>query len=164
MVARPDLNAKRAMNAALLGRTRPTKELSELQLAAARAYGSGYTRNQLAKALLEHLTPTSVGRPMAERLKSARKKLKRWEFNQKFRDEVYNTALTGVDMAIPEILAGVTRTAKRGRVDAARLALELTGRHNPKGEQAAPTVVIAIDGIPRPQEPVQIEDAEIVEE
>jgi len=76
---------------------------------------------------------------------------------------VYNTAVTQVDMQTPAILNGVVSRAVRGRVDAARLALEITGRHNPKGDQAAPTVVVAIDGISRPQTPVQIADAEVVD-
>jgi hypothetical protein len=63
---------------------------------------------------------------------------------------------------MPRILDGVTARAVRGRVDAARLALEITGRHNPKGEQNAPTVVVAIDGIARPST-IQIGEAEVVD-
>jgi len=48
------------------------------------------------------------------------------------------------------ILTGIAKKAQRGRVDAARLALELTGRHNPKGEQAPTQVAIIFQGIPRP--------------
>jgi len=90
--------------------------------------------------------------------------LRRWERKQAFRDHIYNVAITSVDMAMPAVLNGVVSRAVRGRVDAARLALEITGRHNPKGETNAPVVVVAIDGINRPQAPIQIADAEVVEE
>jgi hypothetical protein len=139
-----------------------TRELSALQIQAATAYGHGMNRRQIAKAMVEGLSPTTVGRPMGFRLQRARAKLRVWERNQKFRDQVYAGAITNVDMALPMVLNGVVSRAKRGRVDAARLALEITGRHNPKGEQSAPMVVVAIDGIKRPG-PIQIEDGEVVE-
>jgi len=147
------------------GADKPSKsELSELQKTAANAYGHGMSRREIAKAMVEQLSPTTVGRPMEFRLMRARKKLRIWEKNQAFRDLVYSTAITNVDMAMPAVLNGVVSRAVRGRVDAARLALEITGRHNPKGETNAPVVVVAIDGINRPQAPIQIADAEVVEE
>lgn len=125
-------------------------ELSVLQDHAARMYGTGMTNTQVAKALLEYLAPTTKGRPMEVRLAYARGKLRRWQRRQAFRDRIYKYAIDGVDMNIPGILQGVVKRAKRGRIDAARLALEVTGRHNPKGDAAAPSVVVHIDGIPRP--------------
>jgi hypothetical protein len=145
------------------GADKPAKrELSKLQIRVAEAYGNGMSRAQIAKAMLEHLSPNSVGRPLENRLKLARHRLRNWERKQEFRDRVYNVAITDVDLAMPAILGGVVGRARRGRVDAARLALEITGRHNPKGEQSAPMVVVAIDGIKRPG-PIQIEDGEVVE-
>jgi hypothetical protein len=145
------------------GANKPAKrELSQLQISAATAYGHGMSRREIAKAMLEHLTPTTVGKPMDFRMKRATRRLRLWEKNQVFRDRVYSGAITNVDMAVPSILNGIVGRARRGRVDAARLALEITGRHNPKGEQNAPVVVVAIDGIQRPG-PIQIADAEVVE-
>lgn len=138
------------------------KSLSALQIQAARAYGTGMPRREIAKAMMEALTPTTVGRPREVRMQAARHKLRTWERNQAFRDYVYNHAVTNVDMATPAILNGVVQRAVRGRVDAARLALEITGRHNPKGDNAPPTVVVAIDGIARPTVK-QIADAEVVD-
>ena len=112
--------------------------------------------------MVEALSPTTVGKPMDFRLRRANRKLKAWERNQKFRDFVYREAITTVDMQVPLVLEGVVQRAIRGRVDAARLVLEITGRHNPKGEQSAPTVVVAIDGISRPSVR-QIADAEVVD-
>ena len=140
------------------------RELTRLQLQVATAYGHGMSRREIAKAYLEHLVPHTVGQPMEYRLTRARSTLRRWERKQNFRDKVYSSAITNVDMAMPAVLNGVVQRAVRGRVDAARLALEITGRHNPKGETNAPVVVVAIDGINRPQAPIQIADAEVVEE
>ena len=126
-------------------------ELSELQHHAARLYGTGMKRAQIARALIDYLSPTSRGKPMEQRMALARTKLRRWERRQLFRDEVYKHAVMEVDMNVPGVLQGVIKKARRGRVDAARLVLEVTGRHNPKGDTAAPAVIVHIDGIPRPQ-------------
>lgn len=125
------------------------RELSPLQEAAAKLYGQGMGRKIIAKVLLDHLYP-STRVEYKIRLQRARSKLRKWEKTQKFRDAVYNQAVVELDLQSPNILRGIARKARRGRVDAARLALELTGRHNPKGEQAAPQVIVAINGVPRP--------------
>lgn len=146
------------------GANKPAKKsLTNVQRQAANAYGHGMSRREIAKAMVDVLAgPTTVGKPMDFRLARARRRLRYWEKNQAFRDAVYNSAAVNLDMQIPLVLQGVTQRAIRGRVDAARLALEVTGRHNPKGEQAAPTVVVAIDGIARPSVR-QIGDAEVVD-
>jgi EAL domain-containing protein (putative c-di-GMP-specific phosphodiesterase class I) len=100
---------------------------------------------------------------MEQRMNQARRKLRNWEQKQLFRDTIYQYAIVGLDMQTPGILNGVARKAKRGRVDAAKLVLELTGRHVTKGEVTAPNIVVQIGGLPRPA-PKQISDAEIVGE
>jgi hypothetical protein len=80
----------------------------------------------------------------------ARSKLRRWERTDSFRDLVYEHAVARADMEIPGILKGMTKRA-RGRVDAARLVLEVTNRHNPKGEQQVPNITVQIANIPRPE-------------
>jgi hypothetical protein len=102
-------------------------------------------------------------RPFEQQLRAARTKLKRWENQQAFRDMVWELAVVDLDLTTPAILRGVARSAKRGRVDAAKLALEITGRHVTKGDQTAPNITIAFAGIPRP-EMRQIADAEVVDE
>jgi hypothetical protein len=82
-------------------------------------------------------------------LSAARKKLKAWEMQESFRNQVWNHAVVALDMAGPDILLGVGRAAKRGRVDAARLALEITGRHT-KDDQQVTNVTIQLANIPRP--------------
>jgi hypothetical protein len=77
-------------------------------------------------------------------------KLKHWERSQIFRDYLWQLGLMRVDMRTGAILDGITAKAVRGRVDAARLLLEVTGRHNPKGEVQPTQIVIAFSGVPRP--------------
>ena len=101
-------------------------------------------------------------RPFEQQLRAARTKLKRWESQQAFRDLVWELAVVDLDLTTPSILRGVARSAKRGRVDAAKLALEITGRHVTKGDQTAPNITIAFAGIPRPGLQ-QIGDGEVVD-
>lgn len=119
--------------------------------AAAKLYGQSISRPKIARILVDHLVPNNRHRPLEQRLSQARTKLRQWERDPKFRDLVYDLSVVKLDLATPEILGGVARKAKAGRVDAARLALEITGRHNPKGDNAPAQVIIAFDGIPRPQ-------------
>jgi len=121
-----------------------------LREAAAKLYGQGFGRAKVARILVDHLVPNGTDRPLEQRLSQARVKLRRWEANQEFRDMIYQRAVVELDIATPGILRGISSKARRGRVDAARLALELTGRHNPKGEQAPTQVAVVFQGIPRP--------------
>lgn len=118
---------------------------------AAKLYGQGFSRPKIARILRKHLiTELMRTRPMEQQLTAARARLKAWEKQDDFRDLVYNLAIVKLDLATPQIIAGVTKQAKRGRVDAARLALELTGRHNPKGDDKPTQVMVQINGVPRP--------------
>lgn len=120
--------------------------------AAAKLYGQGYRRPQIARILRKHLiTANMKTRPMDQQLSTARAKLRGWERDQKFRDMVYKDAIVKLDLEMPMIFKGVAAKAKRGRVDAARLALEVTGRHNPKGDQAPTQIALIVNGVPRPQ-------------
>ena len=122
----------------------------EVKLAAAKLYGQGIPRRTIAKAMAEYLCPNSTARTREQLLATARKKLRTWEMQKSFRDLVWNHAVVALDMDSPAILAGVSRSAKRGRVDAARLALEVTGRHT-KDEQAVTNVTVQIANVPRPE-------------
>lgn len=128
--------------------------VDEIQAAAARLYGLGYKRAQIARILFDHLAPLhregKRDRTVEERQSLARNKLRRWERTQKFRDLIWNQAVVELDLETPAILKGVASKAKRGRTDAARLALEVTGRHNPKGEDKPTEIVVHIGNIPRP--------------
>lgn len=137
------------------------KVLTAVEHAAVRLYANGMKRGEVAHLLADHMGGKQ----------NARRKLRSWEETQWFRDAVYDYAMVKADMTIPQVLNGVASRAKRGRVDAARLMLEVTGRHNPRGDAAVPSVIqINFGGeIPRPANRPQqleepIEDAEVVED
>lgn len=94
-----------------------------------------------------------------------RKRLRAWEETQWFRDAVYDYAVQKLDMAVPKIFNGLANRARRGRVDASRLVLEVTGRHNPRGEAQTPAVIqISFGGaLPRPDNRPQLDSADSVD-
>jgi hypothetical protein len=67
----------------------------------------------------------------------------------KFRDLIFQEAVVSLDLKTPLILNGVAKAAQRGRVDAARLALEVTGRHTSHEAQVT-NVQVVLQNIPRP--------------
>jgi hypothetical protein len=123
---------------------------NDLRETVAQMYGRGIPRKVIARTLVDYLVPNNRHRPLEQRLSQARQKLRNWEHTLEFRDRVYEIALVELDLESPAILKGLAKKAKRGRVDAARLAMELTGRHNPKGDAAPTQVAVVFNGIPRP--------------
>jgi hypothetical protein len=121
----------------------------DVRLVAARLYGKGYNRMQIARILIDHLAPNE-DESIAKRNKQALKFLRNLETKDWFRDLVYTEAVGEMDMKIPGILRAMAGRAKH-RVDAARLILEVTGRHNPKGEVQPPNITVQIANIPRPE-------------
>jgi hypothetical protein len=116
-----------------------TPHLTQLQRTVVELYARGRSRKSVIELLGDHLGP----RPG--------RKLRHWEETQWFRDAVYDASIVHTDLQIPTILRGVVRRAKRGRVDAAKLALEVTGRHSTRDTDATPAVVnINFGGLPRP--------------
>jgi hypothetical protein len=152
--------AKKPENQSQLGANGRIPRLNGLQHVAVRLYAEGKTRSTVAQLLGPRLY-----RDMDEEdaVKAMRKKLRSWEETQWFRDAVYDYAIVQTDMDIPRIMAGVRSRARRGRVDAARLALEVTGRHNPRGQENAPAVVqISFGGaVPRPDSRVEVGEAQL---
>jgi hypothetical protein len=145
--------------------------LREACKVAARLFGLGYDRKVVAKAVvpyLEHLDEW----PMHEKVQYARSQLRRWEAKPWFRDMVWDTAVVELDMSTPAILRGVAMRAKRGRVDAAKLALGVTGRYVEKTADVPSAVTINLVGIPRPNpqavaaqdDQLAIEAGEVVDE
>jgi len=127
-------------------------EWNEVRETAARLYGRGFRRSQIARALMDHLYPKNgVARTEEQKLAACNKKLRRWEYSQEFRDLVYKYAVVDLDMETPAILVGLGRRAKRGRVDAARLALELTGRHSKDSENGPVNVTVNLANVARPE-------------
>jgi hypothetical protein len=60
--------------------------------------------------------------------------------------------MINADLRTPTIMAGVVRKAEEGRVDAAKLALSITGRYTEQGDVQATQVNIVFGAdIPRPE-------------
>ena len=123
-----------------------TFEANSWQEAAAKLYGAGFRRPQVAKAMA-HLFGSE---------RAARSRLRRLEKKQEFRDQVYSYAVVETDLELPSILKGVTRAARRGRVDAAKLALAVTGRHSDKSDMPSEVVLRIDNGMPRPDERAEL--------
>lgn len=127
-----------------------------LRETAARLYAQGFNRAKISRILLDHLVPNKffddgLARPEEQLLAQARKKLRNWERDDKFRALVYAQGLIKVDLASGVIMDGLVKKAKKGRVDASRLLFEMTGRHNPRGEAAPTQISVVIAGMPRPE-------------
>jgi hypothetical protein len=145
-----DLNMVVAAAHGLVTEDPGSESPNKVKEVAAKLYGRGFTRAAIARALVDYLTYNSVARNDEQRLSNARSKLKRWEQQDDFRNLVYKYAVVELDMDSPGILKAVAHSAKKGRVDAAKLALEITGRHSK--EDTPPTqVTIQIANLPRPE-------------
>jgi hypothetical protein len=121
-----------------------------VRVTAAKLYGQGLERAKIARVMVNLLVPHRQHRPLEQRISQARTKLRQWEMSQDFRDLVYQHAVVKLDMATPGIFNALVKSARKGRVDASRLVLELTGRHNPKGDTTPTQVIVAFNGMPRP--------------
>jgi hypothetical protein len=122
--------------------TQVSMELVRLQCA--RLLAAGFPTSKVANAMARYLTPNGYEH-------TAKSKLRRWmRTDPTFRDLIYNEAVIKLDLSSPEILDGLRKSARRGRVDAARFALELTGRHT-KDETPVTTVNVVLTNIPRPE-------------
>ena len=125
------------------------KELTPVQLKAAEYWSKGWTIPQIAKKMGHLICPDASPRKL--QLQKARTRLRAWSVTQAFRDAVWNHTIIAADLASPAVVEGVVRKAASGRVDAARLVLELNGRHSPFTEDKPAAINIVFNGIPRPQ-------------
>lgn len=112
-------------------------------------FAVGYDKSSVYRVAAELFYGNS-DLPMAERQKRARKKVRHLVQQPWFRDIMWQRGLVELDMATPAILRGVAAKAKRGRVDAAKLALAITNRHVDKAHDVPTAVSINLIGIPRP--------------
>jgi hypothetical protein len=128
----------------------PEAKLTPIQVMAAQLLGRGYSRAQVAERLVDYII-TKSRRDRSTRLRMCRNRIRKWEKTQDFRDALWDTAVIQLDLDSPAILAGISRKARAGRVDAAKLAFEVTGRHDPKGDHGLTHVEVSFNGIPRPE-------------
>ena len=125
---------------------------ADVKETAAKLYGHGFKRAQVAQYLVQYLSPSGS-------LKAARMKLAKLELTQDFRDLIWKHAVVKTDLEAPKIMEGIVGAAKRGRVDAAKLALGIAGRYTDRSDM--PTeVTLRLEGFNRPndrQEPTRDE-------
>jgi|SRR5215471_15069657 len=127
----------------------PTEELARIPTEvvrehAAKLYGRGFYRAQIARALQPHLSPSNS-------LGAAKTRLVKWEQEQEFRDLIWKHAVVKTDLEAPKIMEGIVGAAKRGRVDAAKLALGIAGRYTDRSDM--PTeVTLRLEGFNRPND------------
>lgn len=137
------------------------KQVSVLQVQVVQLLARGYTIPEAAVKLQHRLVPHEADRK--KRLKKARTRIRLWMASQKMRDLLWEESVHGLDLKTPQILNGVAKKAAAGRVDAARLALEITGRHAPQAEVTPAQININLGEIPRPQRDRQLDDPDLVE-
>jgi hypothetical protein len=121
-------------------RVEATLKAGDVMEAAAKLYGLGFKKAQVARALESYLGT----------YKAARHRLTKWEQTKEFRDLVWTHAVVKADLALPAVLQGVTSAAKKGRVDAAKLMLGVTDRYTEKSDVPTEVTISLTGTIPRP--------------
>ena len=129
--------------------TAKRNEIASTQVLVVKMLAFGYTIPEVATKMANVLVPHEHRRD--RQLKKARAKNRRWMGKQKMRDLLWEETMVGLDLNSPQIVRGIARKAKAGRVDAARLSLEMTGRHAPQAEIQPATINISFGDIPRPR-------------
>lgn len=144
------------------------KPMTRLEKVILQLYGRGLRRGEIAQLVGRHMFPEwNHNRVMQMRL--TRRRLISYEERQWFRDALYNQAVVTTDLSIPQILEGVVKKAKRGRVDAAKLTLAVTGRSvDQEGAVNVPIQINFPGQIARPYGPEASiagqDEAEVVED
>ena len=137
----------------------------KLQKQAAELYGRGMTLTQVTTALQDYIEPPHDD-PEVRRRKALRK-VRVWAHSQWFRDLAWEASVRQADLETGNILRGLTKTARRGRVDAAKMVMGVAGRYEEKGFGQAAQVNVVIEGVPRPDTrppPAAIESQPTAEE
>lgn len=117
--------------------------LTPLQRLVANALNRGLNQKQITTLISKR---TGVSR------QKARGQYKRCIKSAAFRDHLWDKVLIDLDAAAPAIVNGVAKRAAKGRVDAAKFALELAGRYDPRPDsQVNVPVTVVLGQIPRPQ-------------
>jgi hypothetical protein len=115
-------------------------------------YIRGLKRRKIARLLIDHLALPREGETYNHRMMRAVRRLRHLEARKWFRDLLWERAMINADLRTPNIMAGVVRKAEEGRVDAAKLALAITGRYTEQGDVQATQVNIVFGAdIPRPE-------------
>lgn len=127
-----------------------------IETAVVSLYARGMSRKQVASALVDRLGGRSTSYTRVDRVRIAIRKLKRLEKQQWFRDKLWEMAMIETDLGMVEVMKGITHEAKRGRVEAAKLVLDVTGRHTQSGDRAPANIQIHFNQLPRPERHRQV--------
>jgi len=134
-----------------------------IQLKVAELLGRSMSRSDIVDRLQPQILSTFQKRNYSKRKQrlAALRRIRVWQRSKSFRDLVYQYTMDELDSRTPEIVNGVANRAANGRVDAAKLALELSGRYTPRGAEAPTAVQIVVNGVPRP--PAVVAGSEVVD-
>lgn len=131
------------------------KQVRKLAELAAR----GWTIGRIARHI-------SDGSP--KKMKKARRLMREIRRDPRFEEFILQEAHHDAVAALPRAVAGAARAASRGRMDAVKWIGEATGFHNPRVDHNHSGDIQITMNIPRPvrdeEAPVEIEEAEVVEE
>lgn len=137
------------------------------EIKAAMMIAQGKPIGQVGKALVKYARPNPAI-PEKVRIRRTINRIRKLQRTREdYRDFIYEQSLLRLEREIPDIFTGLTRKAKAGRVDAAKLILEVTGRHAPQTEVVPAHIHLNLTGVPRPQDDDvvdgEVQDAELEE-
>jgi len=135
-----------------------------MQEAAVELYGRGIERKTAAKMLADLMYGDRKTWDRPRRVARARAVLERWEKEPWFRDRLWAMTVVNTDLQTPAVMAGVVKQAKRGKVDAAKLALAVARRHEDKEHGAQANVQVVFAQLPRPDREVPVIEGTVVAE
>jgi hypothetical protein len=127
------LAAKKAASAAVL---------SKPQMAVAQAMADGMSGAQVARKIAK-------GNP--QKAKLWRKKIRAWSTNPHFQKAVFDLQRGEVVMGLGPAMKGLSNRAARGRVDAVKLMLAVSGMHNDRVDHSHSGEIQINVSIPRPK-------------
>jgi hypothetical protein len=116
--------------------------------------GDGLTPREVVKA---------YGRGDPAKEKKMRQILRRWRTEAGFQSMILQATKGELHLNLGAITSGLARRAKAGRPDAAKLALEFSGAHNPRMQhEHSGDIAIHLE-LPRPKA-IDVPEAEVVED
>lgn len=139
---------------------------SAIQLKVAELLGRNVSRHDIVDRYQEQILSQFQKRNYSKKRQrlAALRRVRTWQKSKAFRDLVYAHAIDQLDSRSPEILNGIADRASLGRVDAAKLGLELSGRYTPRGTEVPTAVSIVVNGVPRPQVQGEIVEGTVLDE
>lgn len=140
----------------------PLQRLTPMQKRLVIWMASGKPASKFALKHAKEIVPKSEG-DLKKVQRKARARVRSWTRTELFRQALWDWSVADIDLATPEILKGIVSKAAAGRVDAARLALEISGRHAPNSDVQPAAIQIVLNNVPRPQAAVEVIDGDAEE-